>query len=77
MRYFLVVYDQRAGRLLELDEFGAEERAEALRQRFAREALELDNPSIEVVVLGAESRNALRRTHGRYFQTAAELAANF
>lgn len=77
MRYFLLVYDQRAGRLLELVEFGPEERAEALRRRFEREELELGSPSIEVVVLGAASQDALRRTHGRYFHTAAELAASF
>lgn len=77
MRYFLLVYDQGAGRLLEMVEFGPEERAEALRRRFARETKELGNSSIEVVVLGAQSQEALRRTHGRYFQTAAELAASF
>lgn len=74
MPYFLLVYDQHSGDL-ELTEYPAEARDEALRARFAREAVELRRPHIEVVVLSAASEEALRRTHARYFQTAAEIAA--
>lgn len=31
-------------------------------------------PDLEVVLLGAESEEALRRTHARYFAEVAELA---
>jgi hypothetical protein len=31
---------------------------------------------MEVVLLGAESRAALEKTHSRYFKSAAELAAS-
>jgi hypothetical protein len=75
MAYFLVVYDRLAGRLLEFTRFGPEERDEALRVLFAREAEELGNPSIEVVVLGAASEELLRTSHARYFKSAGELAA--
>jgi hypothetical protein len=75
MPYFLVVYDQHAGELLELTRYEAAERDDALSARFAREVVERDRSYIEVVLLGAASEDALRRTHARYFQTAAEIAA--
>jgi hypothetical protein len=74
MRYFLMVYDRTAGTILELKEFEGERRAEALKERFARELREVGNSDIEVVVLGAASRNALVHTHSRYFKTLQELA---
>ena len=74
MHYFLVVYDRRTGTVLELKEFGEERRTEALNRRFALELEEAGNPDIEVVVLGAGSRNALLHTHARYFKTLQELA---
>lgn len=75
MAYFLVVYDQHTGHLLELTRYESQQRSEALKARFAREAQELTRSHIEVVLLGAASEEALRRTHARYFQTAAEIAA--
>lgn len=75
MPYFLLVYDQHAGRLLQLTRYETDDRDRALSARFAREVVERDRSHIEVVLLGAESEEALRRTHARYFQTAAEIAA--
>jgi hypothetical protein len=74
MRYYLVVYDRSTGTILELKEFEEGSRAEALKQRFARELEEVANSDIEVVVLGAASRNALVHTHSRYFKSLRELA---
>lgn len=73
MPYFLVVYDQRAGEILELTEFAAEDRAMALEARYRREAAEASRPHVEVVLFGAESEKALRHTHARYFQSVDEL----
>ncbi len=64
MKYFLLVFDRAAGRLLDEAEFESNEAA--LRERFRREATA--GPTDEIVVLGAESAEALRKTHGRYFQ---------
>ncbi len=75
MSYFLVVYNQLSGQLLELTRYEAGKRDEALGARFARELMERDHRHIEVVLLGAASEDALRRTHARYFHTAAEIAA--
>ena len=75
MTYFLLVYDQKAGRVLEEEEFKETDRAAALRARFAREAVYSNDPNVEIVVLAAESREALARTHARYFKSPRELLA--
>jgi hypothetical protein len=75
MRYFLVVYNRSTG-AVEVKNFAASQRERALEERFARELEERGRPEMEVVLLGAESRAALEKTHSRYFKSAAELAAS-
>lgn len=73
MTYFLLVYDRTAGALLEERQFG--QRVEALQARFAVEKLHrTESDNVEVVVVGAQSKNDLLRTHARYFMTVEELA---
>jgi hypothetical protein len=72
MQHFLVVFDRPQGRVLREEAYD-DERA-ALAERFRTEKLHRGNPDVEVVVLSAESREALRRTHARYFMTISELA---
>jgi hypothetical protein len=73
MSYYLVVYDRSTG-AVEVEEFADAERDLALHRRFEREREQPNRPEIEVVVLGAESREALEQTHARYFKTFQELA---
>jgi hypothetical protein len=70
---FLIEYERNSGQLKSFRSFEDHERSEAERTRLR---LELGRPeeSIEIVLLEAESENALRRTHRRYFETAADLA---
>jgi hypothetical protein len=68
---YLLVYDRARGELLVEREFS--DRAAALKERFRLERQHMDHKDIEIVVLGADSAEAIRRTHGRYFRTAAEL----
>jgi len=70
--HFLLVYDRGAGTLVRKQEFA--ERAEAMQARFRAESEFAGRREIEVVALDAESEEELRRTHGRYFLTLAELA---
>jgi hypothetical protein len=71
MRHFLLVYDRLLGELIEEREFA--DRSEALKARFAAERA--GRPGhIEIVVLNADSPEAIRRTHARYFQSVEELA---
>ena len=71
MKYFLIVYDRSLGKRLELRQFGTK-RAVALVERFSLEESYRDNPDIEIVVLGADSLEALKKTHGRYFKSLRE-----
>jgi hypothetical protein len=73
MSYFLVVYNRSTG-AVEVEEFSDQQRDLALHRRFEYEREQRNRPEIEVVVLGAESRKALERTHARYFKTVQELA---
>ena len=74
MTYYLLVFDRRRGQLVEMvREFS--DATEAMRARLFREAnpQELRSSDIEVVVLGAASREALEKTHSRYFGAPQEL----
>lgn len=72
---FLVDYDRQRGQLVALRTFNDASVGEALKERLN---LELDlksrNVDREVVLLEAPSEQALRKTHGRYFQTIQEIA---
>ena len=73
MAYFLLAYDRLTGDLLVDDTY--EHRAEALSGRFAQEERFADDQrDVEVVVLHAESREQLLRTHARYFLSLPQLA---
>ena len=71
MKSYLLVFDRLRGVLLEEREF--DDRSEALKARFAAER-EGRPAHIEIVVLNADSPEAIRRTHARYFQSASEMA---
>jgi hypothetical protein len=72
MKHFLLVFDRSEGRLCRLEEF--ESSSKALDARFAAERLHRGEADIEVVVLTADSKADLRRTHARYFQDVRQLA---
>ena len=70
---FLLSYDRRSGDL-EIQEFRGEGgRASALRARLKAEG-RVAGSDREVVVIAADSEEALRRTHARYFKSVTELA---
>lgn len=73
VNHFLLVFDRAHGRLLWEQIF--EDHRQALEQRFVAERMHRSDPDIEVVVLSAESRDALRLTHSRYFQSISSLAS--
>jgi hypothetical protein len=75
MSNFLIVYKRSTGQLIDCRDLGAD-RVKALRERFERERLAKDDPDLEVVVLGAPSIEALKRTDARYFKTEGELTAD-
>ena len=77
MKHFLLVYERSSGELIAEQEF--DDGAEALSARFRveREGQWEGRPlsrDVEIVVLGADSAQTLRRTHARYFMTIGEMA---
>jgi hypothetical protein len=76
--FFLIEYDRRRGQLVRMETFGSSERKMADEARLKLE-LELLRKGIEheVVLLDAASEEAIRRTHGRYFESLAQLFAAF
>lgn len=72
---FLIEYDRERGQILRLETFNDSERRSADEARLEMEiGLNRDEVDREVVILEAESEEALRRTHGRYFENLTELA---
>lgn len=71
---FLIEYDRNRGSIVTFKEFKDSERQEAEDSRLEME-LKLNRLSIEreVVLLEADTEEALRRTHRRYFEDLAEL----
>ena len=72
MSHFVVEYDRPAGRLLKLTVFSDDERDAATT--FLRDAETTKPDHVEVVMLSADSKDTLLKTHGRYFKTLKELA---
>jgi hypothetical protein len=71
---FLIEYDRNRGEIISFGEFEDSERQKAEDSRLEME-LELNKAGIdrEVVILEAETEEALRRTHRRYFEDLADL----
>ncbi len=74
MTYFLIVFDRRAGKLLQLKEYSKKQVAAAIKKRTLEEKRALATADVEVVMISAPSEEVLRQTHGRYFKTVSELA---
>ena len=72
---FLIEYDRASGSIVTMNAFDNSERQKAEDSRLELE-LEHNRRGIEreVVLLEAETEDALRRTHRRYFEDLTELA---
>ena len=71
---FLIQYDRPKGRIVTIKTFENSERLDAENSRLETE-LDLNRRGIthEVVLLEAASKDALRRTHQRYFEDLKDL----
>jgi hypothetical protein len=69
---YLLIYDRRRGQIIRHHRY--QEPSSALEARFRAESEFLGEPDVEVVVLGADSWEALQNTHSRYFKSVRELA---
>lgn len=67
---FLIVYDHDARKQVSLEEF--RNTAQALKAYSECEEQFRGNPRMEVVLLGAESIDAIKVTHSNYFEDTAD-----
>jgi len=65
---FLLVYRRSTGELVDCEDAGPD-RAIAADRRSERERAENGDPDVEVVLLGAQSRDSVMRTHSRCFKS--------
>lgn len=71
---FLITFDHDTRKQISLEEF--RNSAQALRAYSEREEQYRDNPRVEVVLLGADSIDAVKVTHSNYFEDTADAFAN-
>lgn len=73
---FLIEYDRSRGQIVTFNTFSDSERSVAEESRLELEIrLNRNEVDHEVVLLEADSEEALRRTHRRYFENLTELAS--
>lgn len=64
----LIEYNRRTG-ARKVQEFNGESgHLDAMRERFKLEATE-QNPDVEIVAIGADSLESVKRSHSRYFMS--------
>lgn len=67
MRYFLIVYDRKDGRLLEDPPREYDDEDTAVEDYATVERSYQQDPNVEVVLVGADSLETVRQTHSSYF----------
>lgn len=75
MHHFLLVYSHSARKLVEQSEYSDD--AEAASQYTAKERLYRDRPDYEIVLVGSDSIETVKKTHGHYFTDATSRGARF
>ena len=73
MRCFLLVYDRRQAKIVQQREYPEGQRERALDDARSLQLQSIFDSSIEVVILGGNSYEDLKKTHSRYFMTAEEI----
>ncbi len=74
MTIFLLIYDRDLRKLVRLDQFPQSQRVDATRARRDAEIAAIRaHRNQEIVILEAESLDALKHTHGSYFFTMEQL----
>lgn len=73
IQHFLLVFDHRVGTLVQTEEYGIDADA-ALAAYAATEALYGERKDIEVVLIGSDSFETVKRTHANYFDGTVSVS---
>lgn len=71
LKNFLVVFDRAKNKQVDLIEFGSDTRA-AAKKYGELEIQHFGDSNIEIVLLGADSVETLKKTHSTYFDNVTE-----
>ena len=63
---FLLAYDESKNELVVQEDYGTDSEA-AIQAYFALEKEHFNNPSMNIVLLGSDSIETVRKTHSTYF----------
>jgi hypothetical protein len=66
IQHFLLVFDHRVGHLIHIEAFGDD--VHAVAAYASTEATYAHCKDVEVVLIGSDSIETVRRTHGNYFE---------
>lgn len=69
--HFLLIYDHNAQKLLDAVELGSGAKRAAEAYTAYEERYRDHQDGIEIVLVGADSLDTIRRTHGHYFSESA------
>lgn len=72
IQHFLLVFDHRVERLVHTEAF--EDDADAVAAYARTEATYAHRKDVEVVLIGSDSIETVRRTHGNYFEPAPAVS---
>ncbi len=73
IQHFLLVFDHEQGRLSDMQEFGCDADA-AIAAYAAKEAEYGDRKLVEIVLVGSDSFETVKRTHANYFDGSASVS---
>lgn len=73
IQHFLLVFDHSAGHLIHTQEFG-EDAERALATYASTEAEYGDRKDVEVVLIGSDSFDTVKRTHANYFDGSVSVS---
>ena len=78
MEHFLLIYSHKDQALLESPRVFAEDDVEAATAAYQdAEAAHNGSIDIEIVLVGADSIETIRRTHGHYFEATTDRLARY
>ncbi len=71
IQHFILVFDRRAGRLLNQHDFGVEAKAAVVKYEELEEQYR-DCPHMDIVLVGSDSIETVKVTHANYFDGSAK-----
>lgn len=73
VQHFLLVFDHKQAKLIDVQEFGADSERASTAYR-AAEIAHHDSTDVDIVLVGSDSIDTVRLTHANYFDGTASIS---